>query len=91
MQCDLNVDIAGVKWKNPISTASGTFGYGLEFESFVDLGRLGALTVKGLSRRPIKGNPPPRIAETKAGMLNASPQVTAWRARLINPSRSKPN
>ncbi|MFC2173357.1 dihydroorotate dehydrogenase [Acidobacteriota bacterium] len=68
---DLSVVIAGVTWKNPVSTASGTFGYGLEFEPFVDLSRLGSITVKGLSREPVQGNPPPRIAETPAGMLNA--------------------
>jgi dihydroorotate dehydrogenase (NAD+) catalytic subunit len=57
--------------KNPIGTASGTFGYGLEFAEWVDLASLGCVTVKGLSRRPCHGNPPPRICETDAGMLNA--------------------
>jgi dihydroorotate dehydrogenase (NAD+) catalytic subunit len=56
---------------NPIATASGTFGYGLEFADFVDLSSLGAISVKGLSLRPCHGNPPPRICETDAGMLNA--------------------
>jgi len=57
--------------KNPVMTASGTFGYGLEFEPFVDLSRLGAVVVKGLSLEPRTGNPPPRIVETAGGMLNA--------------------
>jgi len=68
----LEVDIGGgVKLKNPVMTASGTFGYGLEFNEFVDLNRLGGIVVKGLSLEPSKGNPPPRIVETASGMLNA--------------------
>ncbi|HEU5251273.1 MAG TPA: dihydroorotate dehydrogenase, partial [Thermoanaerobaculia bacterium] len=57
--------------KNPIVTASGTFGYGLEFTDFVDLSKIGALCTKGLSLEPHAGNAPPRICETPAGMLNA--------------------
>lgn len=68
---DLSVSIAGLKLKNPIMTASGTFGYGLEFQSFLNLNSLGAISVKGLSLHPRKGNPPPRTCETDAGMLNA--------------------
>ncbi|MDT8317303.1 MAG: dihydroorotate dehydrogenase [bacterium] len=68
---DLSVEIAGLKLKNPVMTASGTFGYGLEFEPFFDIGRLGAVVVKGLSLQPKAGNPPPRVVETPAGMLNA--------------------
>ena len=68
---DLSVSLGRLLLKNPIGTASGTFGYGLEFAEFVDLSRLGAIAVKGLSRRPCHGNPPPRICETDAGMLNA--------------------
>jgi dihydroorotate dehydrogenase (NAD+) catalytic subunit len=68
---DLSVDIGSLKLKNPVMTASGTFGYAKEFESLVDLNRLGAIIVKGLSLYPEKGNPPPRIVETPAGMLNA--------------------
>lgn len=68
---DLSVEIAGLKLKNPVMTASGTFGYGLEFEPFFDIGRLGAVVVKGLSLKPKAGNPPPRVVETPAGMLNA--------------------
>ena len=65
------VDIGGIELKNPVMTASGTFGYGREFAQLVDLNRLGAIIVKGLSLEPTKGNPPPRIAETPCGMLNA--------------------
>jgi len=65
------VDIAGVRFKNPVLTASGTFGYGLEFANLMDLGSIGGIVVKGLSMTPIKGNPPPRVYETASGMLNA--------------------
>lgn len=65
------VDIAGVRFKNPVITASGTFGYGLEFADLMDLNSIGGIVVKGLSMKPIKGNPPPRIWETASGMLNA--------------------
>jgi dihydroorotate dehydrogenase (NAD+) catalytic subunit len=68
---DLSIDFAGIKLKNPVLTASGTFGYGEEFSDFVDLNRLGGVIVKGISLKPIKGNPPPRIWETPSGMLNA--------------------
>jgi len=61
---DLSVSIAGIKLKNPILTASGTFGYGEEYAEFVDLNKLGGVIVKGISINPIKGNPPPRIWET---------------------------
>src|SRR5205823_783084 len=68
---DLRVSIAGIELKNPVIAASGTFAYGLEFEDVVHLDRLGGFVVKGLSREPIIGNPPPRLYETAAGMLNA--------------------
>ena len=71
MPPDLRVSFAGIELKNPIIAASGTFGYGLEFEDVVHLDRLGGFVVKGLSREPIIGNPPPRLYETAAGMLNA--------------------
>ena len=71
MSVDLTVHLGRLLLKNPIATASGTFGYGLEFAEFVDLASLGAISVKGLSLRPCLGNPPPRICETDAGMLNA--------------------
>ncbi len=67
----LSVDIAGLKMKNPVMTASGTFGYGEEYADYVDLNRLGGIVVKGLSLKPRLGNPPPRIMETAGGMLNA--------------------
>lgn len=68
---DLTTQIKTLKLKNPVLTASGTFGYGIEFESLVDLNRLGGIIVKGLSLHPEPGNPPPRIVETPCGMLNA--------------------
>ena len=68
---DLRTDIGGIVLKNPVMTASGTFGYAREFERMVDLNRLGAIIVKGLSLEPSPGNPPARIAETDCGMLNA--------------------
>ncbi len=68
---DLCVDIGGLKLQNPVMTASGTFGYAMEFKSLIDLNRLGGAIVKGLSLDPTKGNPPPRIVETPCGMLNA--------------------
>lgn len=67
----LAVDFAGLALKNPVLTASGTFGYGLEFVRYGDLAALGGIVVKGLSLAPRSGNPMPRIAETPAGMLNA--------------------
>ena len=65
------VEIAGIKMKNPVMTASGTFGYGEEYADYVDLNQLGGIVVKGLSLKPRLGNPPPRIMETAGGMLNA--------------------
>jgi len=68
---DLSVSIGTLKLKNPVMTASGTFGYAREFEPYVNLHRLGAVVVKGISLEPRAGNPPPRIVETSCGMLNA--------------------
>ncbi|MHB8709646.1 MAG: dihydroorotate dehydrogenase [Desulfuromonadales bacterium] len=68
---DLSVDIAGIKLRNPVMPASGTFGYGEEYAPYLDLKRLGAIVTKGLSLNPKAGNPMPRIAETTSGMLNA--------------------
>ncbi|MBZ5597747.1 MAG: dihydroorotate dehydrogenase [Acidobacteriia bacterium] len=68
---DLSVSFAGIQLKNPVIAASGTFGYGVEFEDVVHLDRLGGFVVKGLSKEPMAGNPPPRLYETAAGMLNA--------------------
>lgn len=68
---NMTVNIAGVTWKNPITVASGTFGSGMEYDEFVDLSRLGAVTTKGVANVPWQGNPTPRIAETYGGMMNA--------------------
>jgi dihydroorotate dehydrogenase (NAD+) catalytic subunit len=68
---DLTTKIGPLDLQNPVIAASGTFGYGLEFEPLVDLNLLGAVVVKGLSLKPMAGNPPPRIVETPGGMLNA--------------------
>ena len=68
---NMSVKIAGVEWKNPVTVASGTFGSGAEFEEFVDLNRLGAVTTKGVANVPWAGNPTPRVAETYGGMMNA--------------------
>lgn len=66
----LNVKVGGLDLKNPVMTASGTFGYGLEFADFIDLNRLGGFIVKGTTLRPREGNDYPRMAETPSGMLN---------------------
>jgi dihydroorotate dehydrogenase (NAD+) catalytic subunit len=68
---DTRVDLAGISLRNPVLTASGTFGYGLELAPFVDLSRIGGLVTKSLTLLPRSGNPPPRIAEAPSGMLNA--------------------
>ncbi|MBQ9559088.1 MAG: dihydroorotate dehydrogenase [Bacteroidaceae bacterium] len=66
----LNVEIGELRLRNPVLTASGTFGYGVEFQDFVDLAELGGIVVKGTTLRPREGNPSPRMAETASGMLN---------------------
>jgi dihydroorotate dehydrogenase (NAD+) catalytic subunit len=68
---DLSISLLGIQLKNPVIAASGTFAYGVEFEDVVHLDRLGGFVVKGLSCEPMIGNPPPRLYETPAGMLNA--------------------
>ena len=68
---DLSLDLCGVKLKNPVIAASGTFGFGREFDELYDISALGGISVKGLSLRPRTGNPPSRIAETPSGMLNS--------------------
>jgi len=68
---DTSVNIAGVRFKNPVMTASGTFGSGAEYSEMIDLNRLGAVVTKGVANVPWPGNPTPRIAETASGMLNA--------------------
>ena len=71
MTPDLGVTLCGIELRNPVIAASGTFAYGLEFEKLVDLNALGGFVVKGLSREPIEGNPPPRVFEAEAGMINS--------------------
>jgi dihydroorotate dehydrogenase (NAD+) catalytic subunit len=68
---DLSVDLGFLGLRNPVLTASGTFGYGLEFEPYLDLRELGGVVVKGLYYRPREGNPPPRLVETASGLINA--------------------
>lgn len=68
---DMSIDIGGLKLKNPILVSSGTFGFGREYSNFYDLNLLGGIAVKGLTLKPRKGNRPPRIAETAAGILNS--------------------
>jgi dihydroorotate dehydrogenase (NAD+) catalytic subunit len=68
---DLGVQVGALRLQNPVLTASGTFGYGVEFAHLVDLNRLGGIVTKGISREPIEGAPPPRLCETASGMLNA--------------------
>ncbi|MBI1956771.1 MAG: dihydroorotate dehydrogenase [Acidobacteria bacterium] len=68
---DMTVEFAGLKLRNPVIAASGTFGYGLEFAPLLDLEKLGGFVVKGLSREPMRGNPAPRLVETPAGLLNS--------------------
>jgi dihydroorotate dehydrogenase (NAD+) catalytic subunit len=68
---DLQVELAGIPLRNPVLTASGTFGYGTEFSPFLDLRRIGGFVAKSLTLEPRRGNPPPRIAEAPSGMLNA--------------------
>ncbi len=65
------VNLAGIKMKNPVTVASGTFGYGREFSEFIDLNKLGGIVTKGTSLKPRPGNKPPRVCETVAGMLNS--------------------
>lgn len=66
-----NVNFAGIKMKNPVTVASGTFGYGREYEDFIDLNKLGAIITKGTSLKPRPGNKPPRVCETSSGILNS--------------------
>ena len=81
----MEVEIAGVKFKNPVFTASGTYGSGMEYSEWIDLSRLGAVTAKGISAVPWEGNPAPRVAETASGMLNCiglqNPGVDAFLER----------
>ena len=76
------VNLGRLKLNNPVMSASGTFGYGEEYAGYVDLNRLGAVVVKGLSLKPRLGNPPPRIMETASGMLN-SDRFAEYRSRRV--------
>jgi dihydroorotate dehydrogenase (NAD+) catalytic subunit len=71
MSSPLAISLCGIPLRNPVLAASGTFGYGVEFEEMVDLNALGGFVVKGLSREPMEGNPEPRLWETRAGMINS--------------------
>jgi len=71
MMTDMRVNIAGIELKNPVMTASGTFGSGMEYSEFVDLNKLGAVVTKGVANVAWSGNPTPRVAEIKSGMMNA--------------------
>lgn len=81
------VSLGGIIMQNPVATASGTFGFGFEYQPYLDLQRLGAITVKGTTPAPRRGNPTPRIAETPAGMLNAiglqNPGVDRVREQIL--------
>lgn len=68
---NMAVDLGGIKMKNPINTASGTYGFGWQFEGFYDVSRLGAITTKGCAAEPWPGNPAPRMAEVTSGMMNS--------------------
>src|SRR5713226_7573296 len=67
----LAVTLCGIELRNPVIAASGTYGYGVEFETVADLNAMGGLVTKGLSREPMRGNPPPRLWETEGGMINS--------------------
>ena len=86
-QVDLSVELAGMKMKNPVVVASGTFGFGREYNQFFDLGELGGICAKGLTLHPRQGNPAPRIAETPMGILNSvglqNPGVDAFIAEEL--------
>ena len=71
LELDLTVNLGGIRLNNPVTVASGTFGYGREYEDYIDIAGIGAVIVKGTTLEPRHGNPPPRIIETSAGMLNA--------------------
>ena len=84
MKPDMRVQLAGIELVNPIIAASGTFGYGPEFEEIVSLRRIGGLVTKGISRKPMTGNQSPRLIETAAGMINAIGLQNIGVERFIN-------
>src|SRR5215813_1963874 len=71
MSSRLATSVCGISLKNPVLAASGTYAYGVEFKALVDLNALGGVIVKGLSREPMPGNPPPRMYESSSGMINS--------------------
>ena len=88
---NMAVDLGGVKMQNPVNTASGTFGFGWQFEGFFDVSRLGAITTKGCSAEPWLGNPEPRMCEVPSGMMNtpkASPACSTPLATIFASSRA---
>ena len=87
MKPDLQVEIAGVTLKNPVMTASGTFGSGMEYGDYMDLSRLGAVVTKGVANVPWPGNPVPRVAEVRSGMLNAVGKIRRHDMRLFFPEQ----
>ena len=86
MTPDLSVTLGRLKMKNPVTVASGTFGYGREYAELIDVAKLGAVTVKGLRTDPCDGNPTPRIAEVRAGLLNA---IGRWLAQELDPFQTQ--
>lgn len=93
MGINTRVNIAGVELKNPVTVASGTFGSGMEYDEFIDLNKLGAVTTKGVANVPWPGNPTPRVAETYGGMMNAiglqNPGIDVFAKRDIPFLRTK--
>ena len=67
---DLTVNLAGIEMRNPVMVASGTFGYGEEYADFIDVKKLGAIVLKGITLKCREGNPPPRLVETPSGLIN---------------------
>src|SRR5260370_13642461 len=86
----LEISLCGIILRNPVLAASGTFAYGVEFESLMDLNALGGLVVKGLSREPMDGNPPPRIWEAEAGLVHSDRLPDFGCARFIRASVPAP-
>ena len=84
---NLVVNIGGLRLKNPVTTASGTFGFGPEYAPYIDLNRLGAIVVKGTTLQPRLGNPTPRLVETPAGILNSIGASGGRNPDFINPLR----
>lgn len=91
---NMAVDFGGVKMQNPINTAAGTFGYGWQFQNFFDVSKLGAITTKGCAAEPWPGNPAPRMAEVRGGMINSvglqNPGVRAFAEQSGPGSSSSP-